>query len=109
MKCQERGITFGTFVNVPCDLGGSTETEYEPDIFNGHRAAFRNSSCEVSYVLESRHSQQGTVGHDVAQNLHLQCLHRRIRRLLFSHLCMSTAFLRFKMLTCIKLETNKFM
>lgn len=33
MKCQERGIPFGTLVKVPCDFGCLVEIEYGPGIF----------------------------------------------------------------------------
>lgn len=33
VKCQERGIPFGTLVKVPCDFGCLVEIEYGPGIF----------------------------------------------------------------------------
>lgn len=33
MKCQERSITFGTLVKVPCDFECLAEIEYGPGIF----------------------------------------------------------------------------
>jgi len=46
----------------------------------GTGAAFGNISCDGSHMMWSHRSQQGTVGHEIAQSLHLQCLHRRAHR-----------------------------
>ena len=42
---------------------------------------------DVSHTMSSCHSQQGAVGHDIAQNLHLRCLHRRVH--CCSHICVN--------------------